>query len=388
MLEEHPLITSLEAKIYELHRDRSTARKIVDSNSNLLTVNTAIEEYVILKQDLTIPLGIRYLALSCISAHYQLCQDNREISQLKDLTGQSINIPTHAEVFSAVQIIKSKYYHIYDCDRREFDRLEKLIKEMSPESISKIEQDYIADRNNLTDLQAEKIRAEEMVKILKVSLFVLMMFLIGGTSGVIANLVMRQQPQPISTNTPQLSTPTPSLSSISNSSPAVIATPSPVEAVVPSPSPVAVTIPDPQISQDEAVSLIQKWLEAKKTLFAPPFDRESAASLMTGKAYTDKVKGPSSDGTPDSASEWLEKYHYYRTYGLQRIDEIEKFEVSGSNAIIDLRVTEHSNLYNAKGQLQKLKSGLETKIIRYILVKEDENLKISDYNDLKTSTRK
>jgi hypothetical protein len=135
MLEEHPLINSLETKIYDLHRDRSTARKIVDSNSNLLTVNTAIEEYVVLKQDLTIPLGIRYLALSCIAAHYQLYQDNREISQLKDLTGQAINIPTHAEVFSAVQVIKSKYYQIYDCDNREFDRLERLILPSRQENI-------------------------------------------------------------------------------------------------------------------------------------------------------------------------------------------------------------------------------------------------------------
>jgi serine/threonine-protein kinase len=213
---------------------------------------------------------------------------------------------------------------------------------------------------------------------------------------------MRQQSQPISTNTIQSYTPTPSISpnsssteiptpspsNISNSSPEVIVTPSPAEAVIPSPSPVAVATPDSQISQDEAINLIQRWLEAKKTLFAPPFDRELASALMIGKAYTDKIKGVSSDGTPTSASEWLEKNRYYRTYGLQRIDSVEKFEVSGSNAIIDVRVTEHSNLYNAKGQLQKLKSGLETNIIRYILVKEDETLKISDYNVLKTSEHK
>lgn len=402
MIEEYPLITSLENKINELYRDRSTARKIVDSNSNLLTINTAIEEYISIKKDLTIPLGIRYLALSCVAAHYQLYQENREISQLKDLTGQAINIPTHAEVFNAIQVIKSKYYQIYDCDPREFDRVERLTKEMSPESISKIEQGYITDRNNLTELQIEKIRAEERSNFFKTSLFVITMFLIGGVSGVIATLVMRQQPQPISTNTIQSYTPTPSISpnsspteiptpspsNISNSSPEVIVTPSPAEAVIPSPSPVAVATPDSQISQDEAINLIQRWLEAKKTLFAPPFDRELASALMIGKAYTDKIKGVSSDGTPTSASEWLQKYGYYRIYGLQRIDGVEKFEVSGSNAIIDVRVTEHSNLYNSKGQLQKLKSGLETNIIRYILVKEDETLKISDYNVLKTSEYK
>uniref|UniRef100_UPI0035946262 IMS domain-containing protein n=1 Tax=Chamaesiphon sp. TaxID=2814140 RepID=UPI0035946262 len=330
MIEEYPLITNLENKIDEINRDRSTARKIVNSNSNLQTVNTAIEEYIILKQDLTIPLGIRYLALSCIAAHYQLYQDNREISQLKDITGRAINIPTHAEVFSAIQVIKNKYYQIYDCDNREFDRVERLTKEMSPESISKIEQKYITDRHDLTDLQIEKIRAEERAKFFKILLFVLIMFLIGGGSGVIATLAMRQQPQPIGANTNQSSTPTPSNPpnpspteiptpsppNISNSSPEVVATPSPADTVSPSTEPIAVATPDPQISQDEAVSLIQRWLEAKKILFAPPFDRDSAAPLTTGKLYTDKVRGPSSDGTPSSASEWLEKYGYYRSYGL------------------------------------------------------------------------
>jgi ARC6-like, IMS domain len=399
MLEENPLITSLESKIDDLHRDRSTARKIVGSNSNLLTVNTAIEEYVILKQDSTIPLGIRYLALSCIAAHYQLYQDNREISQLKDLTGQAINLPTHAEVFSAIQVIKSSYYQIYDCDNREFDRLERLTKEMSPESISKIEQSHITDRNNLTDLEIEKIRAEERAKSFKISLFVVVMFSIGGGSGVVANLVMRQQPQPVSTNANQsnVSVPpnttnllptevqTPSTPDTSDSAPAVIATPSPTETVAPSPSPVAVATPDPRISQDEAISLVQRWLEAKKTLFAPPFDRESAASITTGKAYTDKVRGPSSDGTPDSSSQWLEKYGYYYSYGVQKIDRANNFIVNGNTGIIDITITEDVTLYNSKGELQKDKSGLEQKTIRYKLIEENGTLKISDYNNLTAS---
>jgi hypothetical protein len=385
MLEEHPLITSLEAKINDLHRDRSTARKIVSSNSNLLTVDTAIEEYVILKQDLTIPLGIRYLALSCISAHYQLYQDNREISQLKDLTGQAINIPTHLEVFNSIQVVKSKYYHIYDCDNREFDRVGRLAEEMSPNLIFDTKRNQINSAIVFTQEEVEGITKKQRYEIFKSLSIMITMLLVGGGMGI--SLAIRQQPQLIIADTPQSSTPTPSPLNISPS-PVVIATPSPAEAVVPISSPVAVSTPDPQISQDEAVSLIQKWLEAKKTLFAPPFDRESAASLLTGKAYTDKVKGVSSDGTPTSASEWLEKKHYYRSYGLQRIDGVGNFEVSGSNAIIDIKVTEQSNLYNAKGQLQKQQSLLTTKTIRYILVKEDENLKISDYNDLKTSTRK
>jgi ARC6-like, IMS domain len=378
MPEEYPLIIRLETKIDELCRDRSITQKIVNSNSSLLALNTAFEEYILLKQDVIIPLGIRYLAISCIASHYQLYQDNREISQLKDIIGQAINMPTHAEVFFAIQVIKSKYCQIYDCDRREFDRIERLTKEMSPTSILSTGKD-VGKPIVFTDEEVKDILRKQRAEIFRLLSIMISMLFIGGGIGM--SVATRQQPQPISANVPQPSTQPPSPS---NSSPA----PSLVVAAIPSPSPVPVITPEPQISQDEAISLIQKWLEAKKTLFAPPFNRESAASLMTGKAYTDKIKGVSSNGTKTSASEWLEKNHYYRSYGLQRIDGIEKFEVSGSNAIIDVRMTEHSNLYNAKGQLQKLKSGLYSKIIRYILVKEDETIKISDYNDLKTSKRK
>jgi hypothetical protein len=383
MPEEYPLIIRLETKIDELCRDRSITQKIVNSNSSLLALDTAFEEYILLKQDVIIPLGIRYLAISCIATHYQLYQDNREISQLKDITGQAINMPTHAEVFCAIQVIKSKYCQIYDCDRREFDRVERLTKEMSRASILSIGKD-VKKSILFTDEEVKSIIHEERTRIFRLLSVMISMLLVGGGIGL--SVGTRQQPQSVSTNIRQPSTQIPSPS---NLAPVVITTPpSPVATVMPKPSPVPVITPEPQISQDEAISLIQKWLEAKKTLFAPPFNRESAASLMTGKAYTDKIKGVSSNGTQTSASEWLEKNHYYRSYGLQRIDGIEKFEVSGSNAIIDVRMTEHSNLYNAKGQLQKLKSGLYSKIIRYILVKEDETIKISDYNDLKTSKRK
>jgi ARC6-like, IMS domain len=249
------------------------------------------------------------------------------------------------------------------------------IKEMSPTSILSIGKD-VGKPIVFTDEEVKDILRKQRAEIFRLLSIMISMLFIGGGIGM--SVATRQQPQPISANVPQPSTQPPSPS---NSSPA----PSLVVAAIPSPSPVPVATPDPQISQDEAISLIQKWLEAKKTLFAPPFDRESAALLMTGKAYTDKIKGISSKGTPTSASEWLEKNHYYRSYGLQRIDSVEKFEVSANNAIIDVQITEHSNLYNAKGQLQKLKSGLETKTIRYILVKENNNLKISDYNDLKVT---
>jgi ARC6-like, IMS domain len=371
MVEEYPLVTSLENKIDELHRDRSTARKIVDSNSNLLTINTALEDYIAIKKDLTIPLGIRYLALSCVAAHYQLYQDNREVSQIKDLTGQAINIPTHAEVFSAIQVIKSRYYQIYDCDPREFDRVERLTKEMSPDSIAKIEDFHTVDNDDY--LSEDEIRAEERAKIFKLLSLIIFTFLIGGSSGILISLIMRQQPQSIVDSTPQLTTIVPS--DASNSSPINGQTHS-LSNVSPTSAPIAFT-PDPQISQDEAIRLIQKWLEAKKTLFSPPFDRNIGAQLTTGKAYKKHVEITNS--RVGSTVEWLMKHRSSYVYTLQRIDEIVKFEVNDKDCIIDVRLTEYANRYDSKGKLVKAKSGEDRKIVRYFITKEGENLKISEY---------
>jgi ARC6-like, IMS domain len=412
MSEEFPIITRLETKIDELYRDREIAQKVINKNSNLLTTETAVEEYIALKQDFTIPLGIRYLALSCIAAQYKLYQDEREISQLKDLAGREIDVPDYFETFNAIQIIKSRYYQIYECNSREFDRVERLVKEISPNldewghTISVVNnvntqssrqnrpvdtkntQDNTPQSSNptFTNEQVQTILLAERKNNFKLLFLVLFLILIGGGVGI--SLAIRQQPQLV-TNIP-LSKPLdpiiPSPAPVIASSPAPIFAPSPSDIVKSDPDPVVT--PSPEISQDEAVSLVQKWLETKKSLFSPPFDRDSAASIMTGKAYRDKVRGPSSDGTPYSASEWLEKYGYYYSYGLQRIDAVKKLEVSGSNAVIDVQITEDVSLYNSNGELQKLKSGLEQKIVRYVLIKENESLKISDYNNLTNSERK
>jgi hypothetical protein len=412
MLEESSVITRLESKIDELYRDHEIAQKVINKNSSLLMTATAVDEYIALKQDFTIPLGIRYLALSCVAVQYQLYQDDREISQLKDLTGREIDVPDHFETFNAIQIVKNRYYQIYKCNSREFDRVERLVKEISPnldewgQTIAvvnstnnqssvqnrsagkKITQVNTPQSNNptYTNEQVQTILLAERKNNFKLLFIMLFLVLIGGGVGI--SLAIRQQPQLV-TNVP-LSKPLdpiiPFPAPVIASSPAPIVAPPPSDIVKSDPDPVVT--PSPEISQDEAVSLVQKWLETKKSLFSPPFDRDSAASIMTGKAYRDKVRGPSSDGTPYSASEWLEKYAYYYIYGLQRVDAVKKLEVSGSNAVIDVQITEDVSLYNSNGELQKLKSGLEQKIVRYVLIKENESLKISDYNNLTNSERK
>jgi hypothetical protein len=396
MLTEYPLVTSLETKIENLCRDRAIARRVIDGNNSIFTLDTALENYIELREDSTIPVGIRYLALSCIATHHQLYPEDRDLSKLKDIISRELDIPTHTEIFNAIRVVKNRYYQIYECNPREFDRIERLVQEMSHPSTSESDNFQDEFKTQFTILQSEKKRAEQQAKLFKIIAVIFGTISVAGISGLGVALFMSQQ-QSISVankpqeNIPVINTPQPTSVPIIVPSPSITSTPEPQATATPSSNtilePIAIATPDPQVSQDEAIDLIQRWLETKKTLFAPPFDRELGASLTTGKAYQDAVRGPSSDGTPDSSSQWLEKYGYYYSYGLQRIERVDKFEVNGNNAVIDVTMTEDVTLYNSKGELQKNRSSLEQKTIRYVLIKENDTLKISDYNNLTSSKR-
>lgn len=380
MNDQPTLITRLEAQVAELHRDWQIAQAI-SKNTNL----TAISEYIVLKEDVRIVMGVRYVSLAAIAEEYQLCQDNREISHLKDLIGREIDLPSHVDTLYSIHTVRTKYSQVYELNQREFDRYERLVKEMTRELNewgTKISVAPIEDRNttrtsrhDISDVksafnqniqpviktQDSNIFTEEQVKTLlenertrniKIFISLATVAMISGAIGI--SIATKQQSQSISTNDRSI----PSQPDLS-----------------------------PQISKEEAESVVQRWLIAKKSLFAPPFDRSTAAELTTDKAYSDKVKGPSSDGTQYSASEWLQTYGYSYNYGLQRIDSIDSFEVSGNTAVIEVQVTEDSTLYNSKGEPQLDKSGLEQKTMKYNLIKENGRLKISNYITLDKSKR-
>jgi hypothetical protein len=96
----------------------------------------------------------------------------------------------------------------------------------------------------------------------------------------------------------------------------------------------------------------------------------------------------SSDGTGESLIEWLRNNGHYYSYGVQQIQRVNYFTAANNNAVMELKILEDANLYDSRGKLNKSKSGLEEKIIRYSFVLENGQLKISDYNIISKSKRK
>lgn len=116
------------------------------------------------------------------------------------------------------------------------------------------------------------------------------------------------------------------------------------------------------LSQQDAVNLIKKWLQAKRTMFAPPYDRQIAQKITTGEQYQ---KTAGYNGSID----YLQKKNSQYKYGQQTIDNVEKFVINGNQASIQVSVTEQQTLYiNDRVDPQNSKTGKITVLYNLKLV--------------------
>ncbi|MDZ7963074.1 MAG: IMS domain-containing protein [Aulosira sp. DedQUE10] len=124
------------------------------------------------------------------------------------------------------------------------------------------------------------------------------------------------------------------------------------------------------ITEAEAKSLINNWLQAKQVMFAPPYNPQPASELTTGKQY-EQVAGY--DGSINSLKT---DGHYYK-YGLQKIDGIDEFSVNGNQAIIQVKVTEDRTLFDKNGNVLPKETDFKTRTVRYNLQFVEQRWKIA-----------
>jgi len=126
------------------------------------------------------------------------------------------------------------------------------------------------------------------------------------------------------------------------------------------------------ISRQAAVEIVQKWLRAKKVLFAPPFNRQLGTELTIGEAYRKNIG-------PGSSLEWLQNNNAYYRYGVQRLDSVESFVASGDQATIKVVITEDRKYYLNGTLIEDENTAFDTQLATYSLQLENGRLKISDY---------
>ena len=126
-----------------------------------------------------------------------------------------------------------------------------------------------------------------------------------------------------------------------------------------------------RFTEDEAVGLIRNWIQAKKSVFASPFDRQLAANLTTGTLYYDITK-------PGGSLDWLQSNNAYYQFGTQTVNPTGKFSATGNQATIEVKVTEDRTFY-VNGKVDAAQTNSKTSVLRYVLQLENGTWKIADY---------
>ncbi|MBD2567788.1 IMS domain-containing protein [Anabaena lutea] len=101
------------------------------------------------------------------------------------------------------------------------------------------------------------------------------------------------------------------------------------------------------ITKQEAVNLINRYLEAKERIFAPPYNRQLAASLLTGKAYEEKITKPGG-----GSLEELKAKNGYWIYGTRNVEPLTYFSVTNEQVQIDVKIKEELSYYENGIRLQ------------------------------------
>ncbi|WP_354635932.1 ARC6/PARC6 family protein [Planktothricoides raciborskii] len=131
------------------------------------------------------------------------------------------------------------------------------------------------------------------------------------------------------------------------------------------------TIPS-GLSQQEAVNLINQWLQAKGKIFAPPFDRQLLAQYThtQGKLYQDivKLQGP---------MDWLRSTGSYYTFNQSQIIEVIEFSTSGELPVLKVKISENMVFYN--GEQNKRETKASTNSYTYTFRQQQGSWKIEDY---------
>ncbi len=135
----------------------------------------------------------------------------------------------------------------------------------------------------------------------------------------------------------------------------------------------AASSPVTGLSKKETAQLVQNWLNAKKRLFAPPYEEELAANLTTGDRYTKTI----------GAIKWLRENNAYYQYNLAQVDAFGNFSTSSDQAQIDVTVTEDLALYiNGRVDEKNTSFGSKTKGYRFYFRADRANWKIENVESL------
>lgn len=126
-----------------------------------------------------------------------------------------------------------------------------------------------------------------------------------------------------------------------------------------------------ELTQEQALAIVQRWYSAKPRIFAPPFDTTLVDELATGKFYEDRMK-------PGGSIDWLRSNNSYYAYNYSRINDVVSYSNKGQKPTIVVSVEEELYLHGAN-RIDSKNSGLSKGNFVYFFEKDNGVWKISDY---------
>ena len=174
-------------------------------------------------------------------------------------------------------------------------------------------------------------------------------------------------PTPLPTVTP---TPTPTPSPTSTPKP----TSTPFPTLTPSPSPTSKN----QLSQNEALSIVQGWYDAKPDIFGANYQTNAVRKYATGKLYFDTVE-KCDNGICGGSVGWLEQNGCHYTYEFSDIQKVVNYSSSDTSAILIINVRERLQLHGPKPVGCGNAASTYTKNVTYFFEKQGKAWKINDY---------
>jgi serine/threonine protein kinase len=124
------------------------------------------------------------------------------------------------------------------------------------------------------------------------------------------------------------------------------------------------------MTEAQAVQLVQNWMQAKRRIFAAPFDRTLAMQYTTGQRLHDITK-------PGGSIDWLRDNNAYYQYGIQKVEPT-KFSAYGSEAVLEATITEDRTMY-INGKVDASNTKYDVDNMRFKLILTDGSWKITDY---------
>ncbi len=129
--------------------------------------------------------------------------------------------------------------------------------------------------------------------------------------------------------------------------------------------------PADAFNEQQAIALINRWLQAKGEVFAPPYDQQQVVDLTTGELLAALMR-------PNGVLNWLKTNRAYFQYGVQKVDGVERFAVARDRATMEINLTEERTLY-LNGVIDPTRTDFTSQRVRFTFVVDNGTWKIADY---------